>query len=407
MALRRTLIALGCLAALVGLVFGFSPSRSMAGDSTGTGGTHNAAAASVARFTGAIVSIDQTSVAVRLSGGVRTLPLAQQVVVLLMDGTLGTVSQVEPGQYALIYVHDGYSAAATVTAIVVLGQAGHSTAAATSTPAATATASAVTTAVNGTITAIDQTSLTLSTGDGTRTYALGQQVSVRIHGQTSTISQITVPAYARVYMRTATGSSYPVVIGVMVGEGTAATVSPTATQARTSYSAITGTVTAIDSTSLTITTADGSHTYALGPQVSVRVNGQSGTLSQLMLPQQARVYIRLVAGSEPAVVAVIVGETTAAPTATPAVSPTAAPEKATYSVLTGTVGAIDSTSLTLTNGDGSHTYALAPQASVRLANGTRGTVTSVTTGMHVEIYLRSAAGATPLVVGIVVQQTGR
>jgi len=401
MALRRGLINCGCLLAMLAMALGFGPARSIAGDSTGTGGSSAAPTASVARVSGVIVAIDQASVTFRTSSTSRTVPLSSQVLVLLLDGSLGTVAQVQSGEYALLYIHGAYGATPQVTAIVLLGVAPPAVSSAAATPTPSGTPSGTVTACNGTIIALDQTSLTLSTSAVTQTYALASQVSVRINGQAGTLSQIVPPQQARVYLRIV--GSYPVIIGVIVGGEASAvpTATPTTSATKPTYSALNGTIIALDQTSLTLSTSSGTQTYALASQVSVRINGQTGTLAQITPPQEARVYLRAVAGADPTVVGVIVGgEATASPTAVPA-TPGVSPV---YNVLTGTITALNSTSLTLANSDGSRTLVLAAQVSVRLANGQRGTVASVTVGEVVEVYLRSSSGSNPLVVGIVVQQ---
>ena len=442
--LRTRLVTLSCLLFVVIAALGVSPASSLAARGTQTRAGTAAAARTVARISGTVLSIDRARITVQSADGVQTLPLARGLLVLRLDGSLGSVSAVRANERALVYVRGDAGLRPTVIAIVLLGDVSQMPIDPPSTPEATvvpvttpadsptATFGGISTQ-NGTIIAVDlrAETLTLTTGDGTAAYQLASDVSVRIDGQRGTIvdlAQSALPAQARVYLRSSDGSS-PVVIGVIItgDETPTSAVSPTSTDTPSplpastltspSYSVVNGTIVALDSQpgsqSLTLSTDAGTSTYALAANVSVRINGRYGTLDEITPPVQARVYLRSANGAVPVVAGVIVGDE-AVPTvvgspaitdtATPVTSPTASGVASSYSEVHGTIAAIDTQSLTLTTSAGPATYDLAANVTVRV-DGRPGTLSQVTLQEQARVYLNTS-GATPLVVAILVQSAG-
>jgi hypothetical protein len=386
---RRSWINLCCLLALLLLTISASPVRVRAANSSDATPPGSTTTTEISRINAVIGTIGPSSITVQTKGNTKTFATDPHVIVLLLDGTLGTLDQVQPGEYAILYLRGAYGPAPTVTAIVLLGLP-------TSAPTPTASTTGAVTAVNGTITAASPTSITLQTSAGSTTYQVSTTVSVRINGQPAHMSQLAPPTTARVYLRAQAGGD-PMVIGVLVG-GESSTVSTATPGPVATYRVITGTITAVSSSGVTVTTGEGTHTYALGPTYSVKVNGQTTGLSELSLPATAHVYLRIAADTTLTVVGVVIGSESTA-----VASPTAQVSKPTYTTMTGTVSAISATSVTLTTSDGTHTFPLAANVSVRLADRQRGSITAITAGTQVEVYVRASADSSPTVVGIIVQ----
>lgn len=190
----------------------------------------------------------------------------------------------------------------------------------------------------------------------------------------------------------------------------------TETPSQPAYQVLNGTITALDGASLTIQAADGAHTFPLGSHISIRLaNGTRTTdLTQVTVGVSASVYVRSVDGGPFSVCGIVVGAPGEDATPTPPPSPTSAEptQEATetpaqtstapvYQVLNGTITALDDTSLTVQAADGAHTFPLATQVSVRLADRTRGSLAQVTVGVEAEVYVRSSDGGPFVVVGVV------
>jgi hypothetical protein len=70
------------------------------------------------------------------------------------------------------------------------------------------------------------------------------------------------------------------------------------------------------------------------------------------------------------------------------------------SEFSGTIQAISSNGVSLAIDGGSRSFSFAPHVSVRLADGTTGTLDQIQSGVSAHIYVRSMAGSGPVVVAI-------
>jgi hypothetical protein len=384
---------------------------------TGAAGTQGTptygSAVSVDHVAGVVSAVDDHSITLQRSGGAVTLRVAPRAIVLLADGTIGQIGQLPIGVFVMIWVRGNAGGTPQVTAIAVLNRDVLAAGEPAQTPATspTPTSSTAVQAVNGTIFSLTSSTLGLTTLDGTQTtYPLAGSISVYVDGQRSTLGAVAPPVQARVYLRAAPGRTLSV-IGIIVGGEGAATASATPAASQTgspsgSVSALNGTITAISSAGLSFTAADGTQAvYPFSPHVSIKVNGHSGGLSLLPLPQQARIYLRTTPGGTPMLVGVVVGsEGTVAATATippgspvPAASPTAE-----STGINGTITAVSATGLSFTAADGSQTtYAWGSHVSI-VVHGHNGGLSELPLPQAAHIYVRSVPGAEPVLLAVVV-----
>jgi len=175
--------------------------------------------ASVGRIMATVSAVNQTSLTVQANGSTQTIALGQQPIVLWMDGSLGTLDQVQPGQYVFLYVRGVMTASPSIAAIAVLGtEPGNSS----PTPAPTATpGSPVDLASVGrimaTVSAVNQTSLTVQVNGSTQTIALGQQpIVLWMDGSLGTLNQVQPGQYVFLYVRgVMTSSAYIAAVAVL------------------------------------------------------------------------------------------------------------------------------------------------------------------------------------------------
>jgi hypothetical protein len=179
----------------------------------------------ITSYQGVITALDGSSLTLQTGDGqTLTFPLGTQVRVRTASG-YGSLDQVHVGDNVSIYVQASDGGSAVVIFIRDNGSGDPTAVPATETPEAQPTtepqASATvsygpTSSYQGTITALDGSSLTLQNGDGdSLIFPLAAHISIEIGSSWATLDQVKVGVTATVVVRSINGAP-PAVVGILV-----------------------------------------------------------------------------------------------------------------------------------------------------------------------------------------------
>lgn len=175
------------------------------------------------------------------------------------------------------------------------------------------------------------------------------------------------------------------------------------------------TVISFDGTTLVVQGTDNPITITLPPHVSI--GAAPGAPSTLAAGERVRIYALVTRGDNDTVNRTVKGvlilpsgapQATATPSsdaqssATPQPQPTQEHSYGSVQRLDGTITALGNGSLTVQAADGPHTFPLNTRISIRLANGSWGTIDQVPTNVPASVFVRAIDGGPLVVVGIIV-----
>ena len=143
--------------------------------------------------------------------------------------------------------------------------------------------------VMGTVAAVTPTSITVKTTAGTSTYTVGASTQVLVNGATGQLSAVTVGSTVLVQVPTtgSTTTATRIIVGGFPGPGGAGGQGGGVAGEQH----LSGTITAVGSSSITVKSTAGTATYAVNGTTEIDVNGSTSTLSALKVGSAVTVHV--------------------------------------------------------------------------------------------------------------------